>query len=168
MIYNAGINLAGIVRIKQRYIGNMINSADHTIDWESIERGVPITNDNYFVRHDKETGLIYDDRGGFIHQNYCYVENRREITWIKHDLSLTCPCSARDIVLVESDDGELCLTDAYLVIWGNISRYRVIRQKISCDQPKATSSEIIKLSNMLKPKKGILTTFVILASALFI
>jgi len=52
----------------------------------------------------------------------------------------TCPSSPRDIVLVESIDGELCMTSAYLVIWGNLRRYRVIRKKISLDQTKASAS----------------------------
>ena len=142
--------------------------SDKTVNWENIERGVPITNHNYFVRHDKETGLIYDDRGGYIHQHNCFVDKRREITWIPHNQSSTCPSSPRDIVLAESVDGELCMASAYLVIWGNIRRYRVIRQKISLDQTKASASEIKNVSKNLKQNRTVLTTLVIFAAALFI
>lgn len=138
------------------------------IDWESIERGVPITNDSYFVRHDKDTGLIYDDRGGYIHQNNCFVENRREITWIPHNQSSIFPTAARDIVLVETLNDELCMTSAYLVIWKNVRRFRVIRQKIGLDQTKVSSAEIKQVSDKLSKDRKIIKTLGILAAALFI
>ena len=146
----------------------MIDITDKLVDWANIERGVPITNDNYFVRHDKDTGLIYDDRGGYIHQNNCFVENRREITWIQHNQSSICPSADRDIVLVETLNGELTLTSAYLVIWKNIRRFRVIRQKIIHDQTKASCSEIKQVSNRLKQNTKIFKNLVIVAAALFI
>ena len=139
-----------------------------TVDWEHMERGVPITNDNYFVRHDKSSGLIYDDRGGYIHQDNCFVESRREITWIRHNHSSACPCAARDIVLVETLNRELCMASAYLVIWKNIRRYRVIRQNISLDQPRLSSTEIKQVRDRLKKNKTLFKTLVILAAALFI
>ena len=139
-----------------------------TVDWENIERGVPITNDNHFVRHDKNSGLIYDDRGGYIHQSNCYIENRREITWIQHNNSSISPVAARDLVLVESHDGELCLTNAYMVIWRSIRRYRVIRQKVTLDQTKVTASEIKQVSNNLAQNRNLLTTIVILVATLLI
>jgi len=139
-----------------------------TVDWEHMERGVPITNDNYFVRHDKSSGLIYDDRGGYIHQDNCFVESRREITWIRHNQSSAWPCAARDIVLVETLNREFCVASAYLVIWKNVNRYRVIRQKISLDQPKVPSSELKQVSDKLRKNKRLFKTLVVLAAALFI
>ena len=138
------------------------------IDWTTVERGVPITNDSYFVRHEKETGLIYDDRGGYIHQNYCYIENRREVTWIQHDQSTKCPTVARDLVLVESLNGEIHLTSAYLVIWSSIRRYRVVRQQLSTQQTKVTSEELNNLNQSLFSQGRILSTLVVIVSALLI
>lgn len=138
------------------------------VDWENIERGVPITNDSYFVRHDKDTGLIYDDRGGYIHQNNCFVENRREITWIPHNQSSTCPIAPMDIVLVETFNREFCLTNAYLVIWNNVWRYRVIRQNICTNQSQVSSTEIQRVSNKLKKNRKLYKTLVILAGTLII
>lgn len=142
---------------------------DIDTDWDTVERGVPITNDNYFVRHDKDTGLIYDDRGGYIHQNNCSIESRREITWITHNQSPICPGSAKDIVLIESVDGELCLTSAYLVIWENVNRYRVIRQQISHHQVCITSNEITKIKQTLNQGgKKLLVSLAIFVTAVFI
>ena len=138
------------------------------VDWATIERGVPITNDSFFVRHDSDTGLIYDDRGGYIHQNNCFVETRREITWIQHNQSSTCPCATSDIVLVETLNGKLSLKRAYMVFWGNVRCFRVVRQKIIHDQPTASSAEIKKVNDDLKPNRKIFAALGIVAAAIFI
>lgn len=98
------------------------------IDWRCIERGVPITNDSFFVRVDDETGFVHDDRGGYMHQAYCEIDTRREITWIDHNGSDEMPVERNDMVLLELFNGKLRLRRARLVDWDQVARYRVIRQ----------------------------------------
>lgn len=101
----------------------------HKIDWGSVERGVPITNDSFFVRLDDETGFVHDDRGGYMHQTNCDIDTRREITWIEHNGSQEMPIHRNDMVLLETFDNKLRLRRARLVEWGVVARYRVIRQE---------------------------------------
>ena len=101
----------------------------HKIDWRSIERGVPITNDSFFVRLDDETGFIHDDRGGYMHQTHCDIDTRREITWIDHDGTDVMPVLRNDMVLMETTDNKLRLRRARLIDWNVVARYRVIKQE---------------------------------------
>lgn len=139
------------------------------VDWSKVERGVPITNDSFFVRHEVETGYIYDDRGGYIHQNYCHIEQRRELVWITHDQSAECPISIKDTVLVETADGQLCLTSGYLVIWSNITRYRVVRQQIKVEQKKTLSSEVkLVQTKLARRNRTIFASFAVFFLGLFL
>ncbi len=100
------------------------------VNWLSVERGVPITNDSYFVRLDKETGFVFDDRGGFMHQNFCTIDTRREITWIKHNGSVVCPVEPGDIVIIEHAGGRMTIRQAAIVNWVTVERYRVLKQEL--------------------------------------
>ena len=97
-------------------------------DWRYVERGVPITNDSFFVRLDDKTGFIHDDRGGYMHHAHCNIDTRREITWIEHDGSEILPVLRNDMVLIETDDNKLRLRRARLIQWQQVARYRVIKQ----------------------------------------
>lgn len=133
------------------------------VDWSRIERGVPITNDCFFVRIDAETGLVYDDLGGYMHQHFCNVDTRREITWIEHDQSSECPTGHHDVVLTESKDGQLQLTSAHLVVWKKTNQFRVVRQQETVTEQKTYSSNKSRTFNQtLRKYRGSITVFIAL------
>lgn len=99
------------------------------VDWRCVERGVPITNDSFFVRLDDETGFVHDDRGGYMHHDHCNIDARREITWIEHDGSENMPVMRNDMVLMETLDNKLRLRRARLIDWNKVARFRVIQQE---------------------------------------
>lgn len=96
------------------------------INWNELQRGVPIINDSFFVRLDEITGFVYDDRGGYMHEEFCDIDARREIVWIPHDGSEVMPVFRNDMVLVVTTDNRLRLRKARLVDWDIVDRYRVI------------------------------------------
>ncbi|MGD2116887.1 MAG: hypothetical protein PVG66_00880 [Chromatiales bacterium] len=100
---------------------------NNPINWNDIKRGVPITNDSFFVRLDPETGFIFDDRGGFMHQTYCSIDTRREITWIEQTGDKN-PVAYADTVIVEYPDGKLVIKKAGRINWSKVFRYRVVKQ----------------------------------------
>jgi hypothetical protein len=98
------------------------------INWHQLERGVPITNDSFFVRLEDETGFIYDDRGGYMHHKFCDIDTRREITWLEHDKSDCMPVDLDDAVIIETIDNKLLLRRARYINWTTVACYRVVKQ----------------------------------------
>ena len=87
-----------------------------------------------------------------MHENFCHVDSRREITWIQHDQSSECPTDSLDLVLIEFSGGQIELATANLVAWDKVEQFRVVRQQETTSEQQDCFSNTSDIFNQILRK----------------